>query len=75
MQNGPIEIKKYFCKGCKFRINKPYILPNGKPLLGDLFFCSNEKVIKSRGKSEPVYLSDSSEFETPEDCPYLGEGK
>ena len=75
VQNGPIAIKKYLCKGCKDFEKVTYFLPNGKPLPGDLFYCKNEEFIKSRGKTEPVYLSDNPDYETPEGCPYLGEGK
>ena len=64
VQNGPIAIKKYFCKGCKgckdFE-KSTFFLPNGRPLPGDLFYCKNEEYIKRRSRTE---------HETPEDCPY-----
>ena len=72
-QNGPIAIKKYFCRGCRYFEKRTYFLPNGKPLPGDLFLCKNKDFMKARGKNEPVYLSDNPDHETPEDCPYLGE--
>lgn len=71
MRNGPITIKKYFCKGCKDFEKVTYFLPNGKPLPGDLFLCKNKDFMKARGKTEPVYLSDNPDHETSEDCPYL----
>jgi hypothetical protein len=75
MQNGPIEIKKYFCKGCRHFEKSTFFLPNGKPLPGDLFHCKNKEYINRRSRTKPVYLSDNPDHETPEDCPYLGEGK
>jgi hypothetical protein len=71
MQNGPIAIKKYFCKGCRYFEKITFFLPNGKPLPGDLFYCKNKEYINRRSKNEPVYLSDNPDYETPGDCPYL----
>ena len=71
MQNGPLTIKKYLCKGCKDFEKTTLFLLNGKPLPGDLFYCNNKEYINRRSRTAPVYLSDNPEHETPENCPYL----